>query len=80
MEIHRHSDAITMASAQPIMVSFFQSDANEEKQVIGYDDPNLLKISPVKLMQVVNSSLPGGLSSEQIRIARLKRAITDVQL
>jgi len=34
MEIQRHSDATTTASAQPITVRLFQSDANEEEQVI----------------------------------------------
>jgi hypothetical protein len=34
MEIHRHRDATTTASAQPITVRFFQSDDNDEEQVI----------------------------------------------
>jgi hypothetical protein len=39
-------------------------------QVVGYDDPRLLRITPIKLMDAVNRSLPGGLSPEQIGVSR----------
>jgi hypothetical protein len=42
----------------------------QDGRVIGFDDPKLLRISPVKLMNVVNSSLPENLSSEQISISQ----------
>jgi len=51
---------------------------NKEQQVIGYDDPRLLKIAPSKLMGVVVSSLPQGLSTEQIRVSRLHLSATIV--
>lgn len=47
---------------------------NKEKQLIGYDDPKLLKINPMRLMEVVNSSLPKGLMAEQIEVSRLHLA------
>lgn len=42
----------------------------QDGRIIGYDDPKLLRISPVKLMNVVNSSLPESLSSEQISVSQ----------
>jgi hypothetical protein len=53
---------------------------NKEKQIIGYDDPNLLKISPVRLMEIINSSLPVGLSAEQIDVSRLHNTDTTLSL
>lgn len=47
---------------------------NKEGQIIGYDDPRLLRINPVTLMEVVNSSVPEHLTTEQIRISRLYRS------
>lgn len=43
---------------------------NRDLQIIGLDDPNLLRINPVKLMEIVGSSLPEGLSVEQINVGR----------
>ena len=43
---------------------------NSDMQVIGFDDPDLLRISPVKLIEVVGSSLPQELSAEEIDVAR----------
>lgn len=43
---------------------------NAANQVIGFDDPQLLRISLVTLMEVMQSSLPKELSPEQISIAR----------
>jgi len=43
---------------------------NQDKQIIGFDDPKLLRISPVKLMEVFNSSLPENLSAKEIKVAR----------
>jgi hypothetical protein len=43
---------------------------NSDMQIIGLDDPNLLRISPVKLMDIVGSSLPEGSSAEQINVGR----------
>jgi hypothetical protein len=51
---------------------------NREGQVIGYDDPKLLKIDPIKLMDVAKASLPEGLSAEQIRVSRLHLSATMV--
>ena len=42
---------------------------DENKQVVGYDDPRLLRISPLKLVESINSSLPPGLSAEQIGVS-----------
>jgi hypothetical protein len=39
------------------------------RQVVGYDDPGLLRISPVKLVEAMNFSLPTGLSAEQVGVA-----------
>lgn len=44
---------------------------NKNGQVISYDNPKLLRIDPVALMNVVNDSIPEGLSAEQIRVSRL---------
>ena len=44
---------------------------NQDHHIIGYDDPKLLKISPVALMETINSSLPKGLSAQQVEISRL---------
>ena len=41
-----------------------------QMHVIGFDDPQLLRISPMKLMEAIQASLPKELSPEQIRIAR----------
>ena len=43
---------------------------NAASQVIGFDDPRLLRISLVKLMEAIQSSLPRELSPEQIGVAR----------
>jgi len=42
-------------------------DANS--RIIGFDDPRLLRVSPLQLMDVVNDTLPRGLSAEQVRVA-----------
>ncbi len=39
MEIHQHNDATTRESMLPIIVRFFQSDANEEETLIRVPDP-----------------------------------------
>ena len=44
---------------------------NQDNHIIGYDDPKLLKINPMTLMEAVNSSLPQNLSAEQIEVPRL---------
>jgi len=43
---------------------------NAANQVIGFDDPRLLRISLVKLMEVIRLSLPKELSPEQVSVAR----------
>jgi len=43
---------------------------NAANQVIGFDDPRLLRISLVRLMEVMQLSLPKELSPEQVSIAR----------
>ena len=43
---------------------------NQEDQIIGFDDPKLFRISPVKLMEIVASSLPRNLSAEKVKVAR----------
>jgi hypothetical protein len=43
---------------------------NRERHVIGFDDPKLLKINPLPLMEAVNSSLPKDLLAEQIEVSR----------
>jgi hypothetical protein len=42
---------------------------NKNNQIIGFDDPHLLRINPIKLLEVIGSSLPKGLSTEQIEVA-----------
>jgi hypothetical protein len=42
---------------------------DKNKQVIGYDDPRLLRINPLRLVDSINSSLPPGLSAEQIDVS-----------
>jgi len=44
---------------------------NKKGQIIGYDDPRLLRINPVTLMEVVNTSVPESLSAEQVMVSRL---------
>ncbi|MFA6186351.1 MAG: DUF932 domain-containing protein [Phycisphaerae bacterium] len=44
---------------------------NKEAQVIGFDDPKLFRISPVKLMDTLVSSLPKSLSAEKVTVARV---------
>lgn len=48
-------------------------NVNSENQVIGFDDPELLKINASTLIQVVNDTLPKdkGLSAETVRVSRL---------
>jgi len=41
---------------------------NKNMQVVGFDDPKLLRIGVDKLMKAVCSSLPDGLSAEQIEV------------
>ena len=43
---------------------------NQGKQIIGFDDPKLLRISLVKLMDVFNSSLPENLPAKEIMVGR----------
>lgn len=43
---------------------------DRDKQVVGFDDPNLLRISPIQLADVICSSLPKSLSPEQVSISR----------
>lgn len=42
---------------------------NKDRWVVGFDDPHLLRISPVKLMEKMVSSLPDGLPAEKIEVA-----------
>ena len=51
---------------------------NSDAQVVGFDDPKLLRISPLKLIDAVSSSLPDKLSPEQIEVAKID--ITPVML
>ncbi len=44
---------------------------NQDKQIIGFDDPKLLRISPVKLMDVFNSSLPKNLPAKEIMVGQI---------
>jgi len=59
------------AVAEGSIGSDIRINLNKEQQVIGFDDPKLLQIKPVKLMQIVNSSLLDSLSAEQIEVSRL---------
>jgi hypothetical protein len=43
---------------------------NKDMQIVGFDDSSLLRISPVKLMEQICSSLPGGLTAGEIDVAR----------
>lgn len=43
---------------------------NKESHVIGFDDPKLFRISPIKLMDTIVSSLPKNLSAEKVTVAR----------
>jgi hypothetical protein len=43
---------------------------DQEGQIIGFDDPKLLRISPVKLIDILTSSLPNNLSAEKVKVAR----------
>ncbi|HML73153.1 MAG TPA: DUF932 domain-containing protein [Anaerohalosphaeraceae bacterium] len=43
---------------------------NKDANVIGYDDPKLLRINPLRLMDAIASSLPKNLSPEQIGVAK----------
>lgn len=45
---------------------------NHDKQIIGFDDPHLLRISPMKLMDVLCSSIPRSLTAEEIKISKAK--------
>ena len=51
---------------------------NKEKQVIGFEDPKLLKINVLTLMKVINGTLPKdkGLSAENVMVARLHTSPT----
>jgi hypothetical protein len=42
---------------------------DRNRHVIGYDDPRLLRISPLKLVESIHSSLPSGLSAEQVGVS-----------
>ena len=42
---------------------------DKDKQIVGYDDPRLLRISPLKLIESISASLPAGLSAEQIGVS-----------
>ena len=44
---------------------------NGDNQIIGYDSPQLLRINPAALMASVNSSLPKGLTAEEIGVSNL---------
>jgi len=41
-----------------------------EKRFIGFDDRQLLRVSPPRFVELLEDSLPQGLSSEQIEVAR----------
>lgn len=41
---------------------------NQYHQIIGFDDPKLSQINPVKLMEVINSSLPQSLSAQKVMV------------
>lgn len=49
---------------------------NQDNHIIGYDDPKLLKINPMTLMEVVSNSLPQGLSAQQVEVSRLHLSST----
>lgn len=55
-------------------------DVHQDGHIIGYDDPKLLRISPVKVMDVVNSRLPQGLSPKQIKVAHFDISLKRLQL
>ncbi len=41
---------------------------NNENMIIGFDSPDLMRLSPLQLMKVVHRSLPEGLTAEQIGV------------
>jgi hypothetical protein len=43
---------------------------NNDYHIIGYDNPKLLRINPLALMEAVNSTLPKGVSAEHVRVSR----------
>lgn len=43
---------------------------NKNSQIIGFDDPKLFRINPVKLMDMIMSSLPKSLSAEKVAVPR----------
>lgn len=43
---------------------------NNESHIIGFDDPKLFRINPVKLMDTIISSLPKNLSAEKVGVGR----------
>jgi hypothetical protein len=44
---------------------------DENSHVLGFDDPSLIHISPVALMETITSSLPKGLSAEKIEVCKM---------
>ncbi|MBN2456389.1 MAG: hypothetical protein JXB29_07650 [Sedimentisphaerales bacterium] len=67
-------------SADGVLGRDIRLTLNKERQIIGYDDPTLFKISPIKLMEIINTSLPQSLSAEQIEVSRLHISDTTLSL
>ena len=44
---------------------------NNNQHIIGYDDPSLLRINPVKVVDLICSSLPSSISAQEISVSRL---------
>lgn len=53
---------------------------DQQNQLIGFDDPKLLRISPLKLIDVLTSSLPNNLSAEKVKVARADIGIKRLQI
>jgi hypothetical protein len=49
-------------------------------QIIGFDDPKVLRISPEKLMDVFNSSLPTNLPANEIRIGQVDLSLQKIHI
>jgi hypothetical protein len=59
-----------IAISDGIVPRHIRINLNKTNYVIGFDDPNLIRINPVKLMNVICSSLPNSLSSEKISVGQ----------
>ena len=53
---------------------------NSNKEVIGLDKPDLMRISPVKLMDAITNSLPQELSAKNVKIASFDSTLRLVKL